>query len=77
MVSFNISQITYLCWKLHQVDKVYFVGGFVQEHDYTMDRLTNAFGYWARQEVKCMYMAHDGYLGAIGALLSDKKSNDE
>ncbi|CAI2372292.1 unnamed protein product [Moneuplotes crassus] len=77
MISYNIGQITYLCCKLHKVQKVYFVGNFVKQHEYTMDRLTMAFDFFARKEIKCMYMSHDGFLASIGALVSDKQSNEE
>lgn len=77
MISYNIGQITYLCWKLHKVKKVYFVGNFVKQHDYTMDKLTMAFDFFARKEIKSMYMSHDGFLASIGALISEKQSNDE
>ena len=52
MIAFNISQITYLCCKLHNVKNVFFVGNFVNGQEYTMDGLSNAFDFWARQEVK-------------------------
>lgn len=77
MIAYNISQITYLCCKLHKVKKVYFVGNFVHAQEYTMDRLTNAFDFWARQEMKLIYMTHDGYLGAFGALLNQRKLNEK
>jgi len=77
MISFNISQISYLSCKLHDVKKVYFVGNFVHGHNFTMDILTRSFEYWAKQEVKCMYMTHDGYLGAIGALINTQTKSIE
>ena len=58
MIAYNVSQITYLWCKLHKVKKVYFVGNFVHAQEYTMDRLTNAFDFWARQEMKLIYNSY-------------------
>ena len=40
MIAFNISQIAYLVCKLHKCSKIYFVGNFVDNREFTMNVLS-------------------------------------
>jgi pantothenate kinase len=70
MISQNISQIAYLNARLHGVKRVFCTGGFVQENPIFWERLSHAFDFWSNREMKAMFIVHDGYLAALGSLLS-------
>lgn len=38
-------------------------------HSSTVARLTYAFEYWSKGTMNAVFLRHEGYLGAIGALL--------
>jgi len=69
MISFNIGHLAYLCAMLHNIKRIYFVGNFIRDHPFTMDKITFAVNYWSNSEMKAMFLKHDGYLGALGAFL--------
>eukprot|EP00667_Euglena_gracilis_P003064 EG_transcript_3070 len=71
MISNNIGQIAFLNAKLHQCNRIFFCGGFVQDNPYVWTRLTYAIQFWSKSEMQALFLAHDGYLGALGALLSE------
>eukprot|EP00743_Colponemidia_sp_Colp-15_P007537 GILK01008149.1.p1 GENE.GILK01008149.1~~GILK01008149.1.p1 ORF type:complete len:308 (-),score=59.23 GILK01008149.1:171-1094(-) len=72
MVAYNIGQIAYLTAKLHNLNRVYFVGNFIRDHLYTMDTITYAVNFWSQGNMEALFLRHDGFLGAIGALLQDE-----
>jgi pantothenate kinase len=71
MISNNIGQIAYLNAKLHQCSRIFFCGGFVQDNPYVWARLTYAIHFWSKSEMEALFLSHDGYLGALGALLAE------
>eukprot|EP00668_Euglena_longa_P005935 GGOE01007007.1.p1 GENE.GGOE01007007.1~~GGOE01007007.1.p1 ORF type:complete len:538 (-),score=148.14 GGOE01007007.1:1461-3074(-) len=71
MISNNIGQIAFLNAKLHQCNRIFFCGGFVQDNPYVWTRLTYAIQFWSKAEMQALFLTHDGYLGALGALLSE------
>lgn len=78
MIAFNIGQVAYLVAKLYKVDRVYFAGNFIRNHKETMDCINFAFGFFTKKDeeeknVDAVFLSHDGYLGALGAMLISKK----
>ncbi|KAJ2907800.1 hypothetical protein GGI21_003526, partial [Coemansia aciculifera] len=69
MVSNNIGQIAYLNAQLHGIRRIYFGGYFIRGHPLTMHTLTYAIDFWSRGRVRALFLRHEGYLGAAGALL--------
>jgi pantothenate kinase len=70
MITVNIGQIAYLNAKLHQIRRIYFSGYFIRGHLSTMQKLTFAIHFWSKGEMKALFLRHEGYLGAMGSLLS-------
>ncbi|CAG9328291.1 PANK4 [Blepharisma stoltei] len=69
MVGYNIGQIAYLATKLEKTDHVYFAGNFIRGYEYTMDRINYSVEYWSQGKTTALFLKHDGYFGALGALL--------
>ena len=72
MIAFNIGHVSYLVAKLHKIDRVYFAGNFIRNHDETMDCINYAFDFFAQKDEDrkmAVFLTHDGYLGALGSLL--------
>lgn len=69
MLSNNIAQIGYLNAKQHNVKRVYFAGGFLQENPYLWTRFSYAINFWSKGEMEAFFLTHNTYLGALGALL--------
>jgi len=69
MISNNIAQIGYLNAKLHNIQRIYFSGGFLQENAYVWSRFSYAVDFWSHGEMQAHFLHHNSYLGALGALL--------
>lgn len=75
-VSNNIGQIAYLNAKIHSIDRIFFGGCFIRGHPMTMNALTYAVQFWSNDTVTALFLRHEGYVGAIGAILKDFVSLD-
>eukprot|EP01054_Gregarina_sp_Poly1_P002934 Gregarina_sp_Poly_1__2933@NODE_181_length_11831_cov_65_262326_g161_i0_p5_GENE_NODE_181_length_11831_cov_65_262326_g161_i0NODE_181_length_11831_cov_65_262326_g161_i0_p5_ORF_typecomplete_len386_score43_67Fumble/PF03630_14/5_4e82Fumble/PF03630_14/0_00054ROK/PF00480_20/80ROK/PF00480_20/1_5_NODE_181_length_11831_cov_65_262326_g161_i022123369 len=115
MVSYNVGYLALLLAKVHNVNRIFFGGKYINNHSFTMKTITQAVTFyssyygqlkpngsesvslseWERhtgtnqtgfessvaslqrcsrqwqgsQRVEALFLRHDGYLGAIGALL--------
>ena len=72
MVCDNITQIAYLISKILKIDMIVFVGGFVFENPCVWTLMSKSLKYWSKGKLSPYFFEHDGYLGAIGALLADQ-----
>lgn len=70
-MSNNIGQIAYLNAQPHGIQNIYFSGFFIRGHPVTMNTLSYAINYWSKGNMKALFLRHEGYLGAIGAFLTD------
>lgn len=73
LISNNIGQIAYLNALLYGLKRIIFGGFFIRGHEYTMDTISVAVQFWSKGEAKAMFLRHEGYLGALGALKSYEK----
>lgn len=73
MTATNIAQIAYLNGKHHNVKRIIFSGGFVHQNPLLWKRLAYAIHFWSNGNMKAHFLIHDGYLGAIGALVCNSK----
>ncbi|QLQ78686.1 hypothetical protein HG537_0B00360 [Torulaspora globosa] len=69
-ISNNIGQIAYLQAKIHNVQNIYFGGSYIRGHLMTMNTLSFAIDFWSQGRKQAFFLKHEGYLGAMGALLS-------
>jgi len=75
MISNNICQIAFLNAKLLGIERVFFSGGFIQGNEYIWSRLAYSIDFWSKGQMKALFLRHDGYLGAVGALLAAAKTD--
>jgi type II pantothenate kinase len=71
LLSNNIGQIAYLNALSHGIKRIYFSGFFIRGHPITMNTLSFAVNFWSQGQIKALFLRHEGYLGAIGAFLSN------
>ncbi|KAL1917126.1 uncharacterized protein VTP21DRAFT_4782 [Calcarisporiella thermophila] len=69
MICNNIGEIAYLNAQIYNLKRVYFGGYFIRGHPIIMRTLSAAINFWSKGEIKAYYLRHEGYLGAVGALL--------
>jgi len=69
MVTNNIGQVGYLNAKLHNTERIYFVGNFLRENVLSQKRLAYAINYWSKGKMEALFLEHEGYFGALGAFL--------
>ncbi|KAM3161379.1 Pantothenate kinase [Lachancea thermotolerans] len=69
-ISNNIGQIAYLQAKVHNVPNIYFGGSYIRGHLMTMNTLSYAINFWSNGKKQAFFLKHEGYLGAMGALLT-------
>jgi len=75
MISNNIAQIGYLNARIYGVQRIFFSGGFLQENSYVWGRFSYAVDFWSKGEMKAMFLLHNSYLGALGALLEGHQTS--
>lgn len=69
-ISNNIGQIAYLQAKVNNVPNIYFGGSYIRGHLMTMNTLSYAINFWSNGKKQAFFLKHEGYLGAMGALLT-------
>ncbi|XP_011622019.1 pantothenate kinase 2 isoform X2 [Amborella trichopoda] len=77
MVSYNIAQIAYYNALLYGLKRVLFGGFFIRGHAFTMETISVGVHSWSKGQAQALFLRHEGYLGALGALLSYDKPDIE
>ncbi|XP_032366952.1 pantothenate kinase 3 isoform X2 [Etheostoma spectabile] len=65
----NIGSITRMCALNENIERVVFVGNFLRVNTLSMKLLAYAMDYWSKGQLKALFLHHEGYFGAVGALL--------
>lgn len=65
----NIGSITRMCALNENIERVVFVGNFLRVNTISMKLLAYAMDYWSKGQLKALFLRHEGYFGAVGALL--------
>ncbi|XP_069567853.1 pantothenate kinase 2, mitochondrial isoform X2 [Brachyistius frenatus] len=65
----NIGSITRMCAVNENIERVVFVGNFLRVNTLSMKLLAYAMDYWSKGQLKALFLRHEGYFGAVGALL--------
>lgn len=68
-ISNNIGQIAFMNAEKHNLDRIYFGGGFIRGHATTISTLSYAIRFWSKGTKRALFLRHEGYLGGIGAWL--------
>ena len=59
----------------HNLDRIYFGGGFIRGHAATISTLSYAIRFWSKGKKRALFLRHEGYVGAIGAWLKNLSEN--
>ncbi|CAH9087853.1 unnamed protein product [Cuscuta epithymum] len=70
MISNNVAQIAYLNALRFGLKRIFFGGFFIRGHAYTMDTISEGVHFWSKGEAKALFFRHEGFLGALGALMN-------
>ena len=70
MISQNITQIAFLNATLHDTDRIIFSGSFLRHNDIALRILTFNLRIWSKGRIESVFLAHEGYHGAVGSFLS-------
>nr|XP_039262881.1 pantothenate kinase 3-like [Styela clava] len=65
----NIGSIVMNCAARENIDRAVFVGNFLRVNPISMKLLAYAMDYWSGGSLKALFLEHEGYFGAVGALL--------
>lgn len=63
----NIAQVSYLAARQTGADRVFYTGGFLRR-GLMMRILTSALSFWSSGSLPALFMRHQAFLGAVGAL---------
>ncbi|THU48191.1 hypothetical protein C4D60_Mb09t23630 [Musa balbisiana] len=66
-------QIAFLVAALLGFNRVFFGGSYIRGHPSTMDNISYAISYWSKGQMQATFLHHEGFLGALGALMSYKE----
>lgn len=69
MVANNIGQVSYLSACKHNLKTIYFGGFFIRDSPVSMAAISKGVDYWSGGKMAAQFLRHEGYLGAIGALI--------
>ncbi|KAI3965971.1 hypothetical protein MKX01_010928 [Papaver californicum] len=70
MISQNIGQIASLNARLYGIKRIFFGGSFIKDNTCALETLSSSVQYQTNGTSKAMFLRHDGYVGALGALMS-------
>ncbi|OCT99019.1 pantothenate kinase 2, mitochondrial isoform X2 [Xenopus laevis] len=65
----NIGSIARMCAVNENINRVVFVGNFLRINTISTKLLAYALEYWSKGQLKAFFLEHEGYFGAVGALL--------
>ncbi|KAI1898058.1 hypothetical protein AGOR_G00068430 [Albula goreensis] len=68
-VTNNIGWIAKMSAVNENIKRVVFVGNFLRVNTLSMKLLAYALEYWSHGDMKALFLEHEGYFGAVGALL--------
>eukprot|EP00050_Salpingoeca_kvevrii_P014558 m.37472 g.37472 ORF g.37472 m.37472 type:complete len:382 (-) comp5838_c0_seq2:325-1470(-) len=73
----NIGSLALLHARAHHCSIVAFAGNFLRDNRLSVARLSYAMEYWSKGQQEAMFFLHEGYLGALGALIHSDLENSK
>ncbi|KAF0749773.1 hypothetical protein AaE_006925, partial [Aphanomyces astaci] len=81
MITTNIGQVAYLSALRSQTQRIYFCGNFLRQNEVHVvvvvaiasRQLAYAIDYWSKSKMQAQFFHHEGFFGALGALLTHHK----
>lgn len=72
----NIGQVAYMNARIHNCNKIYFVGSFLRHNFISCRRLAFAIDFWSGNKMEALFLNHEGYFGALGTFLASAFGED-
>lgn len=69
MITQNIGHVAYLNARRVATNRIYFCGNFLRHNEIASRQLAYAIDFWSKSEVQAQFFHHEGFFGALGALL--------
>ncbi|KAF0687231.1 Aste57867_20993 [Aphanomyces stellatus] len=73
MITTNIGQVAYLSALRSHTHRIYFCGNFLRQNEIASRQLAYAIDYWSKSKMEAQFFHHEGFFGALGALLTNHK----
>ncbi|KAJ3609962.1 hypothetical protein NHX12_022056 [Muraenolepis orangiensis] len=73
----NIGSIARMCAVNERIERVVFVGNFLRVNTLSTKLLSYAMDYWSNGQLRALFLEHEGYFGAVGALLELLKTTPD
>ncbi|KAI3882150.1 hypothetical protein MKW92_022031 [Papaver armeniacum] len=76
MISHNIAQIASLNARIYGIKRIFFGGSFIKDNACALATLSSSVHYASKGTTKAMFLRHEGFVGALGALTSYENKHD-
>ncbi|XP_039856267.1 pantothenate kinase 1a isoform X1 [Simochromis diagramma] len=73
----NIGSIARMCAVNEKIERVVFVGNFLRINTVSTKLLAYAMDYWSKGQLRALFLEHEGYFGAVGALMELLKTTED
>ncbi|XP_020776957.1 pantothenate kinase 1a isoform X1 [Boleophthalmus pectinirostris] len=73
----NIGSIARLVAVNEKIERVVFAGNFLRINTVSTKLLAYAMDFWSKGQLKALFLEHEGYFGAVGALMELLKASDD
>ncbi|XP_060943892.1 pantothenate kinase 1a isoform X1 [Limanda limanda] len=73
----NIGSIARMCAVNEKIERVVFVGNFLRINTVSTKLLAYAMDFWSKGQLRALFLEHEGYFGAVGALLELLKTSED
>ncbi|XP_037128603.1 pantothenate kinase 3-like isoform X1 [Syngnathus acus] len=73
----NIGSIARMCAVNEKIERVVFVGNFLRINTVSTKLLAYAMDFWSKGQLRALFLEHEGYFGAVGALMELLKTTED
>ncbi|MEQ2184022.1 Pantothenate kinase 1 [Ameca splendens] len=73
----NIGSIARMCALNEKIERVVFVGNFLRINTLSTKLLAYAMDFWSKGQLRALFLEHEGYFGAVGALMELLKTSED
>lgn len=76
MITQNLGQVAYLNAQRVGTNRIYFSGNFLRRNETACKQLAYAIDFWSKSAVQAQFFRHEGYFGALGALIASRERQE-
>ncbi|XP_049592788.1 pantothenate kinase 1a isoform X1 [Syngnathus scovelli] len=73
----NIGSIARMCAVNEKIERVVFMGNFLRINTVSTKLLAYAMDFWSKGQLRALFLEHEGYFGAVGALMELLKTTED